>query len=109
MKFKVQIKAPAIREEVIKQAVEASTETERFFDFRTKETQLKRVRVPQDVLVYRMENFRTFTEQQTYLARENKQANFFSSGQENVSAQQVQHDILAVLAAKGEGVTVVPV
>lgn len=109
MNFKVQIKAPAIREDIIRKQVEASTETERFFDFRNHESQLKRVRVPQDVLVYRMENFRTFTEQQTYLARENKPYGFFAGGQENESVQQVQHDILAKLARKGEGDSVVPV
>jgi hypothetical protein len=109
MKFRIQIKSPAIREEIIKRALEASTETERFFDFRNHEARLKRIRVPQDVLVYRMENFRTFTEQQTYLARERKPSAFFGSGQENASAQQIQHEILAVLAKKGEGDSVVPV
>ncbi len=109
MKFAVQIKPPSIREEIIKKAVDATSDTEPFWDFRNEKTSLKRVRVPQDVLVYRMENLRTFTEQQTYLAREKKPGNFFSTGQENVSVQQVQHDILAVLAAKGEGDTVVPI
>lgn len=109
MKFIVQIKPPAIREEIIRKALEATTESEPFWDFRNDKTNLKRIRVPQDVLVYRMENLRTFTEQQTYLARERKADNFFSSGQENVSVQQVQHEILATLAAKGEGDTVVPI
>jgi len=109
MKFAVKVKPPAIREEIIRKALDASTETERFFDFRNAETRLKRIRVPEDVLVYRMENFRVFTEQQTYLAREHKPETFFSTGQENVSAQQVQHDILAILARKGEGDSVVPI
>ena len=107
--FKSQIKAPAIREDIIRKQVETSTDTERFFDFRNHESELKRVRLPQDVLVYRMENFRTFTEQQTYLAREKKMPGFFAGGQENESVQQVQHDILAQLARKGEGDSVVPV
>jgi transcription initiation factor IIE alpha subunit len=109
MGFKVKIKAPVIREDIIRKQVETSTETERFFDFRNHESQLKRVRLPQDLLVYRMENFRTFTEQQTYLAKEKKPQGFFASGQENESVQQVQHDILAELARKGEGDSVVPV
>lgn len=109
MKFTVKFKPPAIREEIIRKALEASEETERFFDFRNAETRLKRIRVPEDVLVYRMENFRTFTEQQTYLAREHKPETFFSAGQENASAQQVQHEILAILARKGEGDSVVPI
>jgi hypothetical protein len=109
MKFVIKMKPPAIREEIIRKAIEASADTEPFYDFRSKETRLTRIRVPQDVLVYRMENLRTFTEQQTYVAREKKPENFFSAGQENVSVQQVQHDILAILAAKGEGDTVVPI
>lgn len=112
MPFKVQIKAPAIREEIIRKQIIASRQAqdyERFHDFRNHESQLVRVRLPQDVLVYRMKNFRTFTDQRSYIAREKKAANFFASGQENESVQQVQHDILAKLARKGEGNTVVPV
>jgi hypothetical protein len=109
MLFKVHIKSPAVREDTIRQQINAATDTEPFHGFRNHESQLKRVRLPQDVLVYRMENFRTFTEQQTYLAREKKPQSFFVGGQENESVQQVQHDILAVLAGKGVGESVVPV
>lgn len=109
MAFHIQIKSPALREETISKALAASNDTEPFFDFRNQEMRLKVVRIPQEMLIYRMENFRTFTEQQTYLAREHKTAAFFSGGQENISVQQIQHEILANLAKKGEGDSVVPV
>lgn len=58
-----------------------------------------------------MENFRTYIDQQSYIRREGKRSDFFSSGQENESIQQLQHEILAQLARKGksDAETVVPV
>jgi len=107
--FKVKIKGPSIREAQIRASVQASHETREFYDFRNRRTDLKHIRVAEDLLLYRMENFRTFTEQRAYLIREKKPIDFFLSGQENDSVQQVQHEILAQLARKGRADSVVPV
>lgn len=109
MSFKVRIKSPAIREAQIKQSVEISTDAEPFFEFRSQKTMLKCISIPEDYLLYRMENFRTFTDQKEYIRREGKQINFFLAGQENESVQQIQHDILAILARKGKADSVTPV
>jgi hypothetical protein len=107
--YNVKLADRAEREARIKQSVSASTEKEDFYDFRDSKTQLSVVRVPIDLLIYRVENFRTFSEQTDYIIREHKAQDFFKTGQENESVQQVQHDILARLAEKGKANSVVPV
>lgn len=109
MSFTAQIKPSAVREALIKAAVAESKKEEDFWYFRNAKTALKIVRIPQDILLYRMENFRTFTDQRAYILRENKPADFFTSGQENESVQQVQHAILAQLARKGMDRSVTPI
>src|SRR4051812_6048192 len=95
------MQSPAIREAKLAASVQASTETRDFYDFRNQKLQLKLVRVAQDLLVYRMENFRTYIDQHSYIIRENAASDFFLAGQENESVQQLQHEILAKLARKG--------
>ena len=109
MTFQVKMEAPAIREAKILASVNASTETRDFYDFRNQKTQLKLVRIASDLLVYRMENFRTYIDQHTYIIRDGKPADFFLAGQENESVQQLQHEILAQLARKGRADSIVPV
>ncbi|WEK43279.1 MAG: hypothetical protein P0Y64_18490 [Candidatus Sphingomonas colombiensis] len=109
MTFKIKIKAPATREAQIRSSIAASQEKQDFYDFRHERTELPRVRIPQDLLLYRMENFRTFTDQQEYLAKEALLANFFHAGQENETVQQIQHGLLATLAKRGRADSVVPV
>jgi hypothetical protein len=109
MTFSVKIKSPTIRETQIRSSVLSSADTLDFYDFRNCKTDLKRIRISEDLLLYRMENFRTFTEQKAYLLRENKAADFFLSGQENESVQQIQHEILAQLSRKGRADSIVPV
>jgi ParB-like chromosome segregation protein Spo0J len=109
MTFTAHIKSPAVREALIKSAVSASTKEEDFWYFRNARTALKVVRIPQDLLLYRMENFRTFTDQRAFILRENKPDDFFISGQENESVQQVQHALLAQLARKGIDRSVTPI
>jgi hypothetical protein len=107
--YQVKMEAPAIREAKILASVTASTETRDFYDFRNQKTQLKLVRIASDLLVYRMENFRTYIDQHTYIIREGKPTDFFLAGQENESVQQLQHEILAQLARKGRADSIVPV
>jgi hypothetical protein len=107
--FRIRIRPPHIREAQIRQSAQASTEVQDFYDFRSARAELKKVRIPQDMLLYRMENFRTFIDQQAYISREQKPHNFFVAGQENESVQQVQHGILGELARRGRADSIVPV
>src|SRR5690606_33025336 len=46
-------------------------------------------------------NCRTFSSQQSEIAKNGYDSDYFAMGQEKSSAQQMQHDILAKLARKG--------
>ncbi len=109
MTYQITLLDRAQREAKIEQSILASTQTEDFYEFRGAKVGLPVIRIPIDLLVYRMENFRTFSDQSEFLAREHKARDFFTSGQENESAQQVQHELLVRLAAKGKANSVVPV
>src|ERR1043165_2557062 len=109
MAYTVTLLSPAERSAIIKRAVEASTKREDFYDYRSTKTPLPIIRIPINVPVYRMENFRTFTDQKEYLATEGIEEDFFLKGQESESAQQVQHEILVKLARKGKDKSVTPV
>lgn len=109
MSYVVKLTAPAERETIIEKALKNPTGSEAFYDFRSTKYDLPVIRVGIDLLVYRMENFRTYTDQHEYVAKEKKPANFFSAGQENESVQQVQHEMLVRLAKKGIADSVVPV
>jgi hypothetical protein len=107
--YQVRMQGPAIREAKIAASAQASTETRDFYDFRNQKMQLKLVRVAQEIIIYRMENFRTYIDQHSYIIREKLPSDFFLSGQENESVQQLQHEILAKLARKGVADSVTPV
>ena len=109
MTYVVKLTAPMEREERIEKALKSPLRTEAFYDFRTAKIDLPVVRVPIDLPVYRMENFRTYTDQKEYIAKEKKAHDFFSTGQESEAVQQVQHSILDRLARKGVADSVVPV
>jgi ParB-like chromosome segregation protein Spo0J len=109
MTYQVRIESPAIREAKLQASVQASSETRDFYDFRNQKTQLKLVRIASDLLVYRMENFRTYIDQHSIIIRDQKPTDFFLAGQENESVQQLQHEILAQLARKGRADSVTPV
>lgn len=97
------------REARIRDATNASTDGEDFYDFRNEKIRLKVIRIQHEYLIYRMENFRTFIDQKEYATREGKPSAFFLAGQENETVQQVQHDILAKLARTGKADSVMPV
>lgn len=109
MSYVVKLTAPAERETIIEKALKNPIKSEAFYDFRSTKYDLPVIRVGIDLPVYRMENFRTYTDQHEYVAKEKKPANFFSAGQEIESVQQVQHEMLVRLAKKGVADSVVPV
>jgi hypothetical protein len=107
MTYKIDLKPRAEREAMIAKRLENSGEFgETIYDFRSDSFRPKVVSLPIDVPVYRMENCRTFSAQQTEIAREGLAKDFFEKGQELTDAQQAQHEILAKLAKQGtESVT----
>jgi ElaB/YqjD/DUF883 family membrane-anchored ribosome-binding protein len=109
MTYLVKMMAPAERVALIENALKSPIRTEPFYDFRSAKYDLPVIRVTTDLPVYRIENFRTYTDQREYLAKEKKPSDFFSSGHERESVQQVQHELLARLAKKGVSDSVVPV
>jgi hypothetical protein len=109
MGYEIALTAPAEREALIAKALQAPLRTLPFHHFRAKLYELPIIRVPIDLPVYRMENFRTYTDQHEHLAKEGLPADYFLSGQEIESIQQVQHDILAKLSRRGVADSVVPV
>lgn len=108
-RYKVKLLSVAQREEQIRAAVEASIDSRDFHEFRNQTTKLPLVRIPENVLVYRMENFRTYIAQHEYVRTQNSTPDFFKFGQESETAQQVQNDILEKLAKQGRSDSVTPV
>src|SRR5262245_28214241 len=101
----------AEREARIKRSLDAAPPhaAEDFYDFRGARTSLKVIRLPLGLPIYRMENHRLYSDQAEFIARERKSHDYFLTGQENESVQQVQHELLARLAAKGKADSVVPI
>jgi hypothetical protein len=90
------------REEIIAKALARPLGLDSTLDvFPGKKLELPKIELPIDLPVYRMANGRTSIEQLDHLRREKRPANFFSAGEENEEAQEVQHEILAQLAKVG--------
>lgn len=109
MAYEVRLIAPAEREAIIAKAVKSPADVLPFNDFRDKPTRLPVIRVDIDLPIYRMANYRTYSHQQSEIAKAKLPADYFQSGQEVESVQQVQHGILVDLANKGVADSVVPV
>ena len=99
--YTVTITPRSEREAMITKRVEASSESgETIYDFRSGSYSPKVISLPINVPVYRMENCRAFSAQQTQIARQGLDKGFFSKGQELTTAQQAQHEILDKSASK---------
>lgn len=107
--YKVEVEAAKIREDKIAALVSASTETEPFYEYQNTRQDLKIIRVPLAMPLYRMANFRTRTAQQAYARREGKPSDFFSAGEENETAQQRQHELLVKFANEGREGSITPI
>lgn len=103
MAFAVKVIPRADREAKIKKQLENPQGEEDFYDFRSQKSKLKVIRVDINLPVYRMENFRTYTDQKEYIAKEKLDADYFLKGQELQSVQQKQHDILKKLSETKKG------
>ncbi len=105
MTYVVTIRGRSEREAIIAKGVVAASPADiyNFHEFRNRHYKLPVVQLPIDLPIYRMQNFRTFTDQTEYIGKEGLTAEFFSTGQEIESVQQVQHGMLAKLAVRGVG------
>jgi CRISPR/Cas system CSM-associated protein Csm2 small subunit len=61
---------------MIKKHLASPQGEEDFYDFRNQKTKLKVIRVDVNLPVYRMENFRTYTDQREYIAKEGLASDF---------------------------------
>jgi hypothetical protein len=66
--------------------------------FRDREEYFPVVRLPIELLLYRMENGRTSKRQNEYIRRNGLDTNYFVSGEENVEVQKAQHSMLIDLS-----------
>jgi hypothetical protein len=101
MTFLVKVIPRADREAKLKKHLASPQGEEEFYDFRSQKMRLKVVRVEINLPIYRMENFRTYTDQHEYIAKEKLDAEYFLKGQELQSVQQQQHELLRRLSEKG--------
>lgn len=107
--YKTNTRALHERTELIQTGAKASAENYTFFEYQNKRTDLPVVRLDITVPIYRLVNYRTRTAQLKYMHNHGKPADFFSSGQENESVQQAQHEILVVFAKQGRAASISPI
>lgn len=107
-KYEIKLTPRSEREAVIRKRLEAATETEILWDFRGDKATLRVISLPVDLPVYRMDNCRTYSDQQDAIAKNGLDRTYFSKGQELSTAQQSQHAILAKLA-KREATSISPI
>lgn len=101
MTYTVKIMPRSEREALIAKRVDASKIFgETIYDFRSSTYTPKVISVPVYLPVYRLENCRTFSAQQTEIAKKGRDKFFFEKGQELTTAQQSQHEILVKLSEK---------
>ena len=94
MNFEIKTTPRSERQAIIIKALETADKVYRLDDFRGDPVDLKIIKLDIKLLVYRMENCRTFSEQQDAIAKKGLSHEFFSKGQESSSAQLEQHIIL---------------
>lgn len=67
-------------------------------------TKLKLIELPIDMLLYRLENYRTGNRQKTLVSHDPSKAGLFDlENSEDVATQRAQHELLIVLAKEGQG------
>src|SRR4051794_2027728 len=109
MKYKVKVSPAHIREQQIAHLITDSDKTETFYEYQNRAHELPEILMPIELPIYRISNYRTRVAQQSYIRRENKDANFFRQGQENEVVQQIQHDMLVTFAEQGREGSVTPI
>ena len=101
IKYRTTTWPPHERATQITENESTSQHTIPFFAFKNTRTDLTVIRIPIDLLLYRVENYRTRTAQLRHIQENDKSSTFFSTGQENESVQHVQHILLMTLTERG--------
>lgn len=100
-KYEVKVTSRSERQAIVQNRVESTKEPPgTLWDFRGAKTDLPTVILPIDLPVYRVDNCRTYSEQQDAIAKDNLDKTYFAKGQELSTVQTVQHAILARLAKR---------
>jgi hypothetical protein len=107
--YQVTVRDIAERFQIITDKAAAATERERFYQLTSGPADLPVVNLELGVPLYRLANYRTQTRQMAHVRSLQLAPEFFRLGQENVSAQQAQHDILVEFAKLGSGESIIPI
>lgn len=97
-KFIVQVKPLIERQAEIAHEVSTAQRNYRFHGYRSESLDLPVIRVPLSLPIYRMENYRTRLQQRAWIKDFKVPPNYFFTGQENESIQNIQHKFLWELA-----------
>ncbi len=109
MTYTTIVEPASIREAKIAELERNSTKTEPFYAFQNRTMDMPIIIVPIALPVYRMLNYRTRIAQQAYARREKKPVDYFSTGEENESAQHRQHEFLLKYAHEGRQGSITPI
>lgn len=96
--FTVTVRPIAERESAIANEKLNSKRTQRFYEYRNNLEDLPVIRIPIELPIYRVANYRTSVTQLRWIRERGLSDDFFSSGEENESVQRVQHSFLWDLA-----------
>jgi hypothetical protein len=108
MTYKIKVTPKHERESQIAKACESPMERSAFHEYQNAAQLLPVVRLPIELLIYRMANGRTRTEQLKYVRQHKLAANYFSNGQENQDTQQAQHVLLDQFSKEGTS-SIIPI
>lgn len=99
MNYRVEVTPRSEREVLIEKRTQNTDDFSYVvYDFRGDTVNLPVILLPINLPVYRMDNCRAFSAQQTEIATKGLKKDFFSKGQEQSSTNQEQHNILVKLA-----------
>jgi hypothetical protein len=107
--YRIQVTDEQQRRHVIDAECDGAQYTSGFWHYRDTFHRLPTVRIPIGLPVYRMANIRTKTRQLDHIRRHGLQPGWFRANEQNVSAQQQQHEFLTELSKEGRGTTITPV
>lgn len=107
--FNVAVQDIASREHLITEKCANPERSEPFYHYLPQAVQLPVIHVEIALPVYRMANWRTRIKQFAHIRREQLEHEYFQSGEEDVGAQRVQHEILVEFANRGRGESIIPI
>ncbi len=99
--YKVSVHSITDREKIVARLKESSPITNSIIEIGGEEKKINIYNISIDAPLYNMKNFRTSGEQDTYIKENKLPEDFFKKGQENESAQNIQHNFLLEMAKEG--------